>query len=479
MVSGKSKPSASAADQSSKSGEPSSTDSEPQSLLRPSIYSHQPQPRAAPLEEYYGAEPRNLHILSELKSDRLEGLYNLSFFVLAFCLLYLFLRNIREEGFLTGPAIICTSQLVRDAKLSLLLTLPLPLVLLFSYSLIVAHSKHILQNRHVIFTLHVISVIVFAVVAVIAVFRANLHPIFGVLHGVLHVITILKQHSYVLTNILLNAETSKRGEAPKQDATSDDASSKHLDAPKNFSDQAFYPRNVNLSNFFYFVVAPTLVYETVYPRTSVTRKRYVTWYSFQVLICLAIEYILVRQFTVPILLAGAKTDKPLWFAMKLALPSFLSWLVMFWMIFHCTLSIIAELTRFADRQFYREWWNATTIQQFWRTWNAPVHEWCIRHLYTEAVKLHNVTPEAAAFGTFLMSALLHEYVCSMAFGMLRPYMFFGMLVQIPLIKLSSGWRGQRVGNVFMWVMLFVGQSACALMYVRDFVRNKGDLPCVG
>lgn len=478
MVDRESKPSI-PADQSSKSTDPSHTDSELQSIIRPSIYSHEPRPRAAPLEEYYGVEPRNIHILSELKSDRLEGLYNLSFFVLAFCLLYLFLRSVREEGFFSGPAIICTRQFIRDAKLSLLLMLPLPPVLLSSYALIVLRSKGMLQNQHVPFTIHIISVVIFAMVAMVSVFRANLHPIFGVLHGLLNVIVMLKQHSYVLTNILLGEEAAGRRAGTKEVENNREATAAQPDVHKNASEQAFYPRNVTLSNFCYFIAAPTLVYETIYPRTSVIRKRYVTWYSFQVLVCLAIEYILMRQFTIPILLAGAKTDKPLWSAMRLALPSFLSWLVMFWMIFHCTLSIIAELTRFADRQFYREWWNATTIQQFWRLWNTPVHEWCVRHLYAEPVMLHNVSPEAAAFGTFLMSALLHEYVCSMAFGMVKPYMFFGMLVQIPLIKISNGWRGQRIGNLFMWVMLFVGQSACALMYVRDYVRSKGDLPCMG
>lgn len=455
---------------------PPTSDSETDSVVRPSIYSHQPQPRPAPLEQYYGVEPRNLHILSELKSDRLEGLYNLSFFVLAFCLIYMFVRNIVETGFLTGPSIVCTKEVLRDLKTSVLLTLPLPFLLLLAYAIVLLLSKRVI-HVHTAALLHGMGIVTFLLIAVLLLSQARLHPMFGLLQGLLQVIVLLKNHSYVLTNILLAEETAQRREARRRNETASVSSLDSRARNGQAKEGVYYPRNVNLANFAYFVVAPTLVYETSYPRTRCVRKRYVAMYSVEVLFCAVIEYVLVRQFSIPIMLAGAKTDRLWWFCIKLALPSFITWLVMFWMIFHCFLSIIAELTRFADRQFYREWWNATTIQQFWRTWNMPVHEWCVRHLYAEAVKLHHVSPEAAAFGTFLTSALLHEYVCAVAFGMIRPYMFCGMLVQVPLIKISNRWQGQRRGNLFMWLMLFVGQSACALLYVRDYVTSRGAWTC--
>ena len=52
--------------------------------------------------------------------------------------------------------------------------------------------------------------------------------------------------------------------------------------------------------------------------------------------------------------------------MKLALPSFLVWLLGFYNMFHCCLNIAGELTRFADRQFYKDFWNATSLDEFWR-----------------------------------------------------------------------------------------------------------------
>lgn len=50
----------------------------------------------------------------------------------------------------------------------------------------------------------------------------------------------------------------------------------------------------------------------------------------------------------------------------------------FYIYFHAFLNITGELLRFGDRQFYRDWWNATTIDYFWRNWNIPVHKWARR-----------------------------------------------------------------------------------------------------
>ena len=30
----------------------------------------------------------------------------------------------------------------------------------------------------------------------------------------------------------------------------------------------------------------------------------------------------------------------------------------------------------------QDWWNATTIGDYWRLWNMPVHRWLLRHVFT-------------------------------------------------------------------------------------------------
>jgi len=38
----------------------------------------------------------------------------------------------------------------------------------------------------------------------------------------------------------------------------------------------------------------------------------------------------------------------------------------------------AQVLRFGDRVFYKDWWNATTFEEYWRLWNLPVHYWMVR-----------------------------------------------------------------------------------------------------
>ena len=57
-----------------------------------------------------------------------------------------------------------------------------------------------------------------------------------------------------------------------------------------------------------------------------------------------------------------------------------AWLLMFYLFFHLWLNLLAELTRFGDRLFYKDWWNSRNISGYWKNWNLPVHHWMLRHL---------------------------------------------------------------------------------------------------
>jgi hypothetical protein len=47
----------------------------------------------------------------------------------------------------------------------------------------------------------------------------------------------------------------------------------------------------------------------------------------------------------------------------------------------CILNVFAEISGFADRQFYKDWWNSTTFEEFNRKWNQPVYTFLYKHVY--------------------------------------------------------------------------------------------------
>jgi diacylglycerol O-acyltransferase-1 len=162
--------------------------------------------------------------------------------------------------------------------------------------------------------------------------------------------------------------------------------------------------------------------------------------------------------------------------MKLAIPSLILWLTGFYAIFHCYLNILAEVLRFADRYFYSSWWNATSIDAFWRKWNVPVHEWCLRHVYLD-LQSSGVSKNVAVFATFFISAVFHELIFSVSFKTFRPWFFLGMLMQIPLIILGKNFTSKRRGNYLMWWSLFSGQPLLELLYFREFFKTNDNFFC--
>jgi sterol O-acyltransferase len=68
--------------------------------------------------------------------------------------------------------------------------------------------------------------------------------------------------------------------------------------------------------------------------------------------------------------------------LELLMPFMLGWLIVFFIIFECVANVFAEFTRFADRNFYDDWWNSVSFDEFSRKWNKPV-----RSIFTMAVLL--------------------------------------------------------------------------------------------
>ncbi len=115
--------------------------------------------------------------------------------------------------------------------------------------------------------------------------------------------------------------------------------------------------------------------------------------------------------------------------LKLQLPNHLIWLTFFYLLFHSFFNTMGEILRFADRNFYNDWWNADDLIEFWKSWNLPVHRWAVRHLYKPLLN-RGFSSFKASFVVFLVSAALHEYLVSVPLRMFKYYAFVGMLLQV-------------------------------------------------
>lgn len=126
--------------------------------------------------------------------------------------------------------------------------------------------------------------------------------------------------------------------------------------------------------------------------------------------------------------------------LKLSVPAAYLWLIGFYSIFHCYLNMWAEITKFSDRRFYSDFWNAGDLSEYWRKWNFPVHSFLIRHVYFP-LRRRKVNKPFALFMTFFVSAVAHEYVVMGVFRVVNFIAFFIMIINVPIIVLQHKLKG--------------------------------------
>ena len=153
----------------------------------------------------------------------------------------------------------------------------------------------------------------------------------------------------------------------------------------------------------------------------------------------------------------------------------------FFGLLHSWFNFFAELTCFADRLFYQDWWNTTDFGVYYRKWNGVVHDFLYCYVYLEL--LRQITPanasapqraaraQFAMLFTFVLSALVHEYIITLGLGFFYPVLlvlFLGAGVSfIWLMRILFG-GVPRLANVFFWTNMMVGMGILCVLYAREY-----------
>lgn len=240
-----------------------------------------------------------------------------------------------------------------------------------------------------------------------------------------------------------------------------------------------YPSNLTLSNYVEWTCLPTLVYELEYPRLDSINWWYVAEKSGATLGVIWIMIIISQAYIYPVVVetvrqkeAGMSLDQRWkefpWVVSDMLFPLLLEQLLAWYVIWECLLNVLAEVTRFADRGFYGDWWNAVSWDQYARDWNRPVHSFLLRHVYHSSISALHLSKVEATFVTFLLSAVVHEVLMFCLFKKVRGYLFASQLSQVPLAALSRTrlMKGRdTLGNVMFWLGLFIGPSVITSLYL--------------
>lgn len=118
--------------------------------------------------------------------------------------------------------------------------------------------------------------------------------------------------------------------------------------------------NVTFANYTTFLLAPTLIYSPRFPRTDRIRLWFILERVSGMLVSGVMLYLTVENYVYPIISHELETNHPMTLLEVLIrlFPALLATtLLMFILTFECILNILAELSCFADRHFYSDWWN--------------------------------------------------------------------------------------------------------------------------
>ncbi|KAI1114270.1 MBOAT family protein [Nemania sp. NC0429] len=331
--------------------------------------------------------------------------------------------------------------------------------------------------------------------------------VFFVLHSM---VLLMKMHSYAFYNGHLS-ETEKRLRAldqpssaskepaytyptvenpmgtlkPSSTAADDDSDSEAVsqlrdDLARELTSpigNVAYPRNLSWGNYLDYLLCPTLCYELEYPRT-----KSINWTNLVAKIiatfgCIFLLTVISEEFILPVLQdseirlhnTASVSEKLLILSESISwllFPFMLTLLLVFLVIFEYVLGAFAEITRFADRHFYSDWWNCSDWMEFSREWNVPVYSFLRRHVY--ATSKPSIGRSNATFVTFLVSAIGHEIVMACITKKLRGYGFVCQMLQLPIVMLQHTRfirTHKTANNVLFWISMILGLSLMCSLYV--------------
>ena len=234
---------------------------------------------------------------------------------------------------------------------------------------------------------------------------------------------------------------------------------------------------VNVKDILHLYFFPTLIYQLWFPRTSKIDWGVVRSLSIRLFISSILSFFWTNQFLLPALREAAQTYRTGSFAEKFEslLTVTNSFAVLMplntYLILHLFPYLLAEITRFDDRDFYQDWWNSPRIRTFWSRWNRLVHKWCQRHIYYPLLR-KGYSKIIGLTAVFLFSSIMHEYLLSIPFRIFACYAM-GLMTQVPIIMIELKFDSffERFSKQGFAVWAALGLMLCPLAMIQYHVKH--------
>lgn len=237
------------------------------------------------------------------------------------------------------------------------------------------------------------------------------------------------------------------------------------------------------SKFLYFMIIPTLIYRDSYPMRPTVNYKYALACFTQFVLCVVFMYYIFIHLMRPVFVdfnSSFLTKEiiiPKLF--QTLLPTILMMLTLFFCFLHLWLNAFAELTQFGDRQFYKDWWNATSLSDYLRTWNVLIHDWLHTYVYRDIsiivfklTKNKRISKSIGTISVLFFSALVHEYVLAYCFRFFYPVLLTVYFFSGTVLYFIKADRTSRISNIMVWLGLYIGNTFFVTLYSLEWYARK-------
>ena len=237
------------------------------------------------------------------------------------------------------------------------------------------------------------------------------------------------------------------------------------------------------SKFLYFMIIPTLIYRDSYPKRTSINYQYVVACFTQFVLCIIFMYYIFIHLMRPVFIdfdSSYLTKEIIIPKLFLTiLPTILMMLTLFFCFLHLWLNAFAELTKFGDRQFYKDWWNATSLSDYLRTWNVLIHDWLHTYVYRDIAiivfkltKNQRISKSIGTISVLLFSALVHEYVLAYCFRFFYPVLLTVYFLSGTVLYFIKADRTSRISNIMVWLGMYIGNTFFVTLYSLEWYARK-------
>lgn len=154
-----------------------------------------------------------------------------------------------------------------------------------------------------------------------------------------------------------------------------------------------------------------------------------------------------------------------------SIPGILIFISGFYLILHSVQNAMAEILRFGDRQFYKDWWTCTSFSDYFRTWNILVHDWLYTYIYKDVYELIIRNKLVAKLTVFIVSAVVHEWALTYMVGFFFPALFIEFIFGGALLSFFS-FPKHTLWNVLFWYGLTFGCGSLISLYSIEYFARR-------